>query len=66
MKRELAELQATEPDQKDASADETWYERLGEKIGDYLAEPSMLQILLVVLGILMLLLFALGVALDLR
>jgi serine/threonine protein kinase len=66
MKRELAEQQATEPDQKDASADETWLERLGEKVGDYLAEPSMLQILLVILAILMLLLFALGVALDLR
>jgi eukaryotic-like serine/threonine-protein kinase len=66
MKRELAELQATEPDQKDAPADETWLERLGETLGDYLAEPSMLQIMLVVLGLLLLLLFAVGVALDLR
>ena len=66
MKRELAELQATDPRQKDATADETWLERLGEKLGDYLAEPSMLQILLVILGILLMLLFALGVALDLR
>jgi serine/threonine protein kinase len=64
MKREMADLRATESKDKDADERETWLERIGEKFGDFLAEPSALQILLAVLAVLLALLMALGLALE--
>ncbi len=63
MKRALAELRSTEPKDGAPVSDETWIERLGEKVGDFLAEPSASQILTCVL--LVLLVFALALALTL-
>ena len=64
MKREMAELRSTEPKDTDAAEGETWLEKMGEKFGDFLAEPSALQILLAVLAVLLVLLMALGFALE--
>jgi serine/threonine protein kinase len=64
MKREMAELRSTDPKDKDAAEGETWLEKIGEKFGDFLAEPSALQILLAVLAVLLVLLAALGYALE--
>jgi serine/threonine-protein kinase len=65
MNRVMAELRAMEPkDQKDqaAPAQETWLERITEKLGDSLAEPSAAQILIAVLLVLLVLAGALAVA----
>lgn len=64
MKRELAELRSSEPKETDSAVGETWLERMGEKLGDFLAEPSALQILLAILAVLLMLLLALGYALE--
>ena len=40
MKRELAELRSTEHVDQDSAGGETWLEQIGEKFGDFLAEPS--------------------------
>ena len=40
MNRAMAELRSTEPKDGAAPEDETWLERIGEKFGDFLAEPS--------------------------
>ena len=64
MKREMAELRSAEPTDEAPTAVETWLERIGEKFGDFLAEPSALQILLAVLAVLVFLLLALGYALE--
>jgi serine/threonine protein kinase len=64
MKREMAELRSTDPKDKDAAEGETWLEKIGEKFGDFLAEPSALQILLAILAVLLVLLAALGYALE--
>jgi serine/threonine-protein kinase len=53
MKREMAELRATEARDGARADGDTWFERIGEKIGDFLAEPSAGQI---VIGILLVLL----------
>ncbi len=47
-----------------SSEQETWLEKIGEKFGDFLAEPSALQILLAILAVLLVLLMAVGYALD--
>ena len=50
MNRAMAELRSTEPKREAPAEGETWLERIGEKFGDFLAEPSALQFLLAVSG----------------
>jgi eukaryotic-like serine/threonine-protein kinase len=64
MKRAMAELRATETKEKEQPEGETWLERIGEKLGDALAEPSALHILLAILAVLLIMLMALGIALE--
>ena len=40
MKKAMAELRSTEPKDEAPPENATWLERIGEKIGDFLAEPS--------------------------
>jgi serine/threonine protein kinase len=60
MKKVMAELRTMEPNEAATDQGESWLERLGEKFGDCLAEPSAGQILLVILGVLLLLGLALA------
>jgi hypothetical protein len=54
----MAELRSTESKDDAPSEDATWIEKIGEKIGDFLAEPSAAQILIVVLAVLLVLVLA--------
>jgi serine/threonine protein kinase len=58
MNRAMAELRSTESTDDAPSEDATWIEKIGEKIGDFLAEPSAAQILIVVLAVLLVLVLA--------
>jgi serine/threonine protein kinase len=49
MKRAMAELRSTEAKDEAADAPATWLERIGEKVGDALADPSAGQILIAIL-----------------
>jgi hypothetical protein len=64
MKRVMAELRSMKPDGEVAPEGPTWLERIGEKFGDFLAEPSagqiVIAILLVVLALTVVLVFAVG------
>jgi serine/threonine protein kinase len=64
MNRVMAELRSMEPPDQMSDAGPAWLERIGEKLGDLLAEPSAGQIIiaiLLVLGILVLgLAYAIG------
>jgi serine/threonine-protein kinase len=60
MKRVMAELRSMEPTDDAPDAGQTWLERLGEKLGDFLAEPSAGQILIVILLVLLVLVVALA------
>jgi serine/threonine-protein kinase len=58
MKRVMAELRSMEPKDETADAGQTWLERLGEKLGDFLADPSAGQILIAILLVLLVLALA--------
>ena len=60
MNRVMAELRAMQPLDEAPAAGQTWLERLGEKVGDVLAEPSAGTILLAILVILLILALALA------
>jgi serine/threonine protein kinase len=53
MKRAMAELRSMETDDGSPGEGQTWLERIGEKIGDFLAEPSAGQILICILVVLL-------------
>ncbi len=55
MKRAMAELRSTESKDEARSAAATWLERIGEKVGDALAEPSAGQILIAILTVFLIL-----------
>jgi eukaryotic-like serine/threonine-protein kinase len=55
MKRAMAEIRSTEPTDASSSAAVTWLERIGEKVGDALAEPNPMQILIAVLSVFLIL-----------
>jgi serine/threonine protein kinase len=62
MNRAMNELRTTSQDDA-APARPTWLERIGEKLGDTLAEPSAGQILIAILAVLLILAAAIAVAL---
>jgi serine/threonine protein kinase len=64
MKRVQAELQTPVPKDDAPDAAEGWLERLGEKIGDSLAEPSAGLILVVILAVFTVLALALAFAIG--
>lgn len=66
MNKVMAELRAVEPslDGEDTDSDQPWLERLGEKLGDYLAEPSAGLIIIVVLVVILILALAMAIALS--
>jgi len=64
MNRAMAELRSMEPKDEASPAGATWLERIGEMVGDFLAEPSATQILIVILAIFIVLALALAVALE--
>jgi serine/threonine protein kinase len=65
MKKALAELRSADSagDAAEPSS-ATWFERIGEKFGDFLAEPSAGQILIAVLVVLVIIVLAFGYALG--
>ena len=63
MNKALAEMRSADPKTDAPSEDSTWLERLGEKFGDFLAEPSAGQILIVVLTVLLIVAMAFAFAL---
>ena len=64
MNRAMAELRSTESNDEAPSVGETLLERIGEKIGEFLSEPSAGQIiiciLLVILALAMAYIFVVG------
>ena len=62
MNRVMAELRSMEPDDQSPDSSESWYERLGERIGDHLAEPSSGLIAVVIVAVLLILGLALAYA----
>ncbi len=64
MNRVMAELKTMEPKDEPAAADGTWLERLGEKIGDSLAEPSAGLILIGILTVVLILAMALAFSIE--
>lgn len=66
MNRVMAELRSADPskDGEDPDSGQTWLERLGEKVGDYLAEPSAGLIIIVVLVVILILALAMAIALS--
>ena len=67
MKRALAELRSTDsPDDASAAESTTWFERIGERLGDFLAEPGAGLILIAVLGVLLIVALLFGFAWDSR
>jgi serine/threonine-protein kinase len=64
MKRVMAELRSMKPNDEVPPEGPTWLERIGEKFGDFLAEPSagqiVIAILLVVLVLTLVLVLSLG------
>jgi hypothetical protein len=52
MKKTMAELRAMRPLDEVPAENQTWYERIGEQLGDFLAEPSAGLILIATLVIL--------------
>jgi hypothetical protein len=63
MKKALAELRSTDPAGDAAPESTTWFERIGEKFGDFLAEPSAGQILIAVMLVLLVIVLAFSFAL---
>ncbi len=65
MNRVMSELRSVDPStDKNSDEGQTWLERLGEKVGDYLAEPSASLIIIVVLLVLVGLALALAIAVS--
>ncbi len=64
MKRAMTELRSMEPADQATEAGPTWLERIGEWFGDFLAEPSAFQIILVVLAVLFAFVLAMVLALG--
>jgi serine/threonine-protein kinase len=64
MNRVMSELRAMDPKDEEDARRETWLERLGETLGDQLAEPNALLIVLGALGLVMILGLALAVAIG--
>jgi serine/threonine-protein kinase len=64
MNRVMAELQSMGPKDEGPAETTTWLERIGEKIGDSLAEPSAGQILIAILAVILILALALAAALG--
>jgi serine/threonine protein kinase len=62
MNRAMAELRAAPAEDKTPASRATWLERIGEKVGDALAEPSAAQILIAILAVLLVLALALAYA----
>jgi serine/threonine-protein kinase len=62
MNRVMAELRSMEPKDGAPSAETTWLERMTERLGDALAEPSAGLIIIAVLGVLVVLALALALA----
>jgi serine/threonine protein kinase len=62
MKRTMAELRSMEPKDGAPAEGATWLERIGEKLGDFLAEPSAAQLLIAFLAVLLVLALALAIA----
>jgi serine/threonine-protein kinase len=62
MNKVMAELRSMQPADETPAVDQTWFERIGEKLGDLLAEPSAGQILVAVLAVLLVLVLALAYA----
>jgi eukaryotic-like serine/threonine-protein kinase len=62
MNRVTAELRSTERKDEAPPAGATWLERLGEKLGDFLAEPSLAHILIAIMVVVLVLMLALAVA----
>jgi len=63
LNRVTAQLRSMEPADEATAADATWLERIGETLGDALAEPSAAQILFAILAVLLVLAAALAFAL---
>ena len=64
MKRAMAELRSTESKDEEPTDGATWFERIGEKLGDFLAEPSASQIFVIVMIVLLVLALAMALALG--
>jgi serine/threonine protein kinase len=64
MKRAMAELKSTGSNEAAPPAGAAWLERIGEFVGDSLAEPTALQILIAILALLLVLALALAYALE--
>jgi eukaryotic-like serine/threonine-protein kinase len=64
MKRVMAELRSMDSGDDTTAADQTWFERMGEKLGDFLAEPSAAQIVIAALVVLLILALALAYAVS--
>src|SRR5262249_48746564 len=64
MNRVMADLKAMTPKGEEPAPETTWLERVSEKIGDSLAEPSAAQILIAILVVLLVLAAALAVAIG--
>jgi serine/threonine-protein kinase len=60
MNRVMAELRTMQPLDEASAPGQTWLERLGEKVGDILAEPSAGTILIAILVVLLILALALA------
>ncbi len=64
MNRVMSELQSMGPKDEEAAETATWLERIGEKLGDFLAEPSAAQILIIILAVFLVLALAMAAALG--
>ena len=64
MNHVMTELRSTGPKDEAPRAGATWLERIGEKFGDFLAEPSPAQILIAILAVLLVLALAMAYALG--
>jgi serine/threonine protein kinase len=58
MKRAMSDIQTSDAKETSSSAVESWLERIGEKVGDFLSEPSAGQIVIVILLVLLVLVAA--------
>jgi serine/threonine protein kinase len=64
MNRVMAELRSMDSDDDSSAPEQTWLVRIGERIGDQLAEPSAGLILVGILVVLLVLAFALAMAIG--
>jgi eukaryotic-like serine/threonine-protein kinase len=64
MNRVMAELRSMEPEDGAPAANHTWFERIGEGVGDFLAEPSAGHIVIGILVVVLILVLALAYALG--